>query len=325
MRLKNLGERKILEKIIFPYLDTEENELDIDDDAVAYIISAKKYLVVNIDTFVRKTDAPPQMNYFQMGVKTVIMAISDIVAKGAIPRWFLLSVVVPSDLDENELKEIIRGVKKTCEEYNVSFSGGDLGEADDVILTGVALGIASRVVPRNGARPGDTVWSTGEFGLTGAALHYLLKGGQGGNIIDRLKEAFFYPRIDVRVGSIISRIASSSMDSSDGLAITLNTIARKSGVKITLDRIPIAKEALSYAKYNNINPLSLALYGGEEFEIIFTVSNLSDREVLRIFDDMGLKPPIRIGIVEKGSGVFYKEMEIPEKGWEHFTTQGESE
>lgn len=324
LKLKELGERKILEKIVFPYLDVNANPLGLDEDAVAFKLADERYLIINVDTFVRKTDAPPQMNYYEMGFKVVVMTISDLLAKGAIPSFLLLSISAPPDLSDNELESIVMGVKAACERYRAYFLGGDLGAADDIILTGIGVGFSSKLIPRNGATPGDTVWATGMFGLTGAALHHFLKEGHAPKtLLSTITGAYFYPPLSVEDGMAISKIAVAAMDSSDGLAVTLNTIARMSKVRIELETIPIAKEALEYAKINKIDPYELALFAGEEFEIIFTVRDLADNEVIKIFQECNARTPIKIGRVVEGSGVYFRGMKIPERGWEHFLGENE--
>ncbi len=321
MRLKDLGERRVLNDIIFKYLDREENILGIDEDAVAYKLPDGQFLVVNVDTFVKSTDAPPLMTFYYMGVKTVIMTLSDLMAKGAIPKYFLLSASLPSDLKVEDLEQILSGVKDTCYKFNVKFSGGDLGSAPDVILTGIGIGYARRLLNRSSAEPGDYVWVTGYFGLTGAALHYLLKQGRVLNkkVLNKIIDYFLNPPICLNDGLAVSSVAKAAMDSSDGLAITLWTIAKQSKVKIVIEKLPLTREVIKYALWNNLDPRDLVFYGGEEFEIVFT-SSLPEEEIINNFKKLGARIPIRIGVVEEGSGVFFNGKLLENKGWEHLTT-----
>jgi thiamine-monophosphate kinase len=111
------------------------------------------------------------------------------------------------------------------------------------------------------------------------------------------------------------------MDSSDGLAYTLNELSKSSNLCFKIYNIPIAKEAIEFAKLNSLNPEELALYGGEEYEIVFTVKKDKWNEVLEIAKNKKFEI-IKIGEVFPGRGVFLvknsKEIEIPYKGWEHF-------
>lgn len=320
MKIYELGEREVLERVIFPLLDKNINELDIDEDAVAIKLDDSHFLVINTDTFVKKTDAPALMEYRQMGIRVVTMSVSDLFAKGALPKGFLLAASVPAYLDLDSFREIILGIKDACKKYNMSFLGGDLGGADDVVLTGIAFGFSERIIRRDSARPSDTVWVTGDFGISGAALHYMLnKGKAEEHIISCILDKYFNPQISLSDAKGLIRCASAAMDSSDGLAITLHTLARKSKVKIVLDKIPLNSVVIEYAKLNKADPIKFALYGGEEFEIVFTVRNMNDNEVIKIFKKHGARKPIKIGKIEKGEGVFYGNKRIEERGWQHFT------
>lgn len=318
IRLRDLGERKILRDIVFNYLDTNENELGIDEDAVAIKLD-DEYLVVNVDTFVESTDAPPRMTRYQMGYRVVIMTISDLISKGALPKFILISISAPKDLKKEDLRELLSGIKDACNKFEASYLGGDLGASEDLVLTGVGFGTTRKLIHRNTALPGDTVWVTGPFGISGAALHYLIHGGKGNrNLVRQILRNYFFSRLSLNEGKAIQEIATAAMDSSDGLAITLNTLAEQSKVMIELNRLPVSKLAVEYADSNNINLIDLVFFSGEEFEIIFTVRDLSDSKVMAIFKKNNARPPIKIGVVKEGRGVFYQGKKIPYKGWEHF-------
>ncbi|MHA1616467.1 MAG: thiamine-phosphate kinase [Candidatus Njordarchaeales archaeon] len=316
VKISELGERYLLRAIIFPNLTISREFLD--EDAVI-IEDNRKFIVINADTFVRSTDAPPGMSFRDMGYKTVAMSVSDVIAKGAKPLGFLLTISVPQETYLEDFEELIKGVREACDELGIKYLGGDLGGSDDLVLTGICVGTTRRVVLRGGARPGDYVWVTGEFGYTGVALHYLLHKGREVEGIEEAIQFFKRPRIKVRVNEILREIATAAMDSSDGLAITLDSIARASHVSIILERLPIAKIAIDYAKANELNPEELALYAGEEFEIVFTTSaDLPPQEVVEIFKQKGLNEPLLIGKVHEGEGIFYKGARIKIAGWEHF-------
>ncbi|MHA1665144.1 MAG: thiamine-phosphate kinase [Candidatus Njordarchaeales archaeon] len=315
MKLKDLGERALLQKL-FKLLDN--NPLGINEDAIAALTSSKRYTIVNIDSFVKSTDAPEGMSFYHMGIKTVTMTVSDILSKGAKPEIFILSVVAPSSTELYNFNQVFKGIRDACNFYFIKFLGGDLNSGDDLILTGVAIGYTDSIIRRDGARPGDLVWSTGRFGNSGAALHYLLSSGKPIPEINSILESFFAPKIDPKIFLPISRIATAGMDSSDGLAITLNTIAEMSNVKIIIENLPASEYSITYARKNSLNYEDLVLFGGEEFEIIFTTRNLTAQEVKKQFTIVGCKPPILIGRVKSGYGVYYKDTVIPSRGWEHF-------
>lgn len=316
-KISDLDEFLIIEKIL-KYL--HENPLGKNEDAIAWKIN-DLYIIVNIDSLVRKTDVLPVMTPEDIGRKLVIMTCSDVIAKGGIPKIFLASGLFPGDESIDYLLRIVKGIRDTCDEYEIKYVGGDLGEAEDIILSGVALGLAKKLLKRSGLKPGDLVWTTGEFGLTGAAFHYVLFNGRRIKNMNRILESVKKPKLRLDEAKVIFQIATASMDSSDGLAITLNEMARMSNVKIIIEQIPLAKEVLEYAKENNLNPLSLAFFAGEEFELVFGTRGMSEEEVIEYFKSYKLKEPFLIGRVESGSGVFYKNRRIERKGWSHFANE----
>ena len=198
------------------------------------------HVVVNVDTFVRETDWLPGMTEAQAGRKTAVMALSDIVAKGAKPLATLLSLCVPADFDAIAAQELVRGFSQYCVKAGIPFIGGDVGTSNDVVLTGVAIGIAppKGIVPRGGAKAGDAIMVTGEFGLTSTAFKVLLDGKKADDDLkSRAIGAAYRPDIHFGFVSALAEkgLVSASMDSSDGLGITLHTIAEQSGVSIMVD------------------------------------------------------------------------------------------
>lgn len=314
MKLRDIGEIRLIEHYIYPYIQSEFRN----EDAFFLEIIPNKFMIVNVDTFVRLTDAPRQMTYYHMGWKAVIMTISDIVAKGGKPRFFMLSVVAPANLDADFFAEAIRGVSEACNMHKCLYVGGDLNKGLDFELTGIAIGFSERIIRRNTIKVGDAVWITGEFGYTGVALHYLLKNGHKVSGIDHALEKFFKPKINLLLSEGLKKVASAAMDSSDGLIMSLYQLAYASGVKIILnDKIPIPPLVERYAKANNLDPMDLIFYGGEEFEVVFT-SSLPDDQIINLFRQLGLPKPYRIGRAEKGLGVYYRGEKVDKRGWQHF-------
>ncbi len=316
MKISELGERKVLE-LLKQFIDA--NELHIDDDAVAYKMG-NKYIIINIDTIIGRMDILPGTTPYQIGMKTVTMTTSDIVAKGGKPIFFLTSIGVNRNTQISFLQEIERGIKETCEKYNMKFFGGDLNESDDLVISGVTVGVTDKIISRKGASQNETVWVTGPFGYSGAAFHYLLNEGDATPKLKEIIRKTIEKELTVKDGTIIKNIATSSMDSSDGLAITLNTLSEINNIRIDIDYLPIPDCVKEYAKENGLNPEELALYAGEEFEVVFT-SNKPDDEIIQRFKENNLPVPIKIGKTKEGKGVYYKGVKVEARGWEHFKSK----
>ncbi|MEM0232285.1 MAG: thiamine-phosphate kinase [Candidatus Methanomethylicaceae archaeon] len=325
MKVSNLGERKIIE-LIWSIMEKDGhllNQLMPPPDDASAIKFNKNYFILKTDMFVKMTDAPKGMRPEHMGYKVVTMNISDMAAKGARPIAFMFSLGLPRNYSIKNLKRLIIGISKKAKEYGVKILGGDVGESKDLIISGFVFGIAKKIIKRSGASPGDIIAVTGNFGDTAAAYKILLEGYKAPKKLRRiLCKKIYNPEARLNLGIKLAEanIVSSSMDSSDGLAFTLNELSKSSNVCFKIYNIPISKEAMEFAKLHSLDPINLALYGGEEYEIVFTIKKDYWEEALKIAKENKCNL-IKIGEVERGKGViFVKESEeiiIPSKGWEH--------
>lgn len=323
MKAFEIGERKIID-IIWSILEKDNHLLDQvlphPDDASAIKLN-DYYILLKTDMLVRKTDIPKRMRMEKIGSKVIVMNTSDMISKGAKPLAFLYSLGIPRNFSIKKLKSIIIGMSKKAKDYGIKILGGDLGEADDLIISGFLIGISKRIIKRSGANIGDIIATTGRFGNTSASYKILLEGFYAPrNLRRKICKSIYEPNAKINFLSICDYVTS-SMDSSDGLAYTLNELSKSSNLCFKIYNIPIAKEAIEFAKLNSLNPEELALYGGEEYEIVFTVKKDKWNEVLEIARNKKFEI-IKIGEVFPGRGVFLvknsKEIEIPYKGWEHF-------
>lgn len=248
-------------------------------DDVATLPSSRGRLVLKADMLVGRTDVPPGMTWRQAGRKAVAMCVSDFAAKGVSPQALMVSLGLPRSLGEKGIRALAAGFRDGIEEWSLHLVGGDTNEADDVIVDCILAGFTDRVVGRGGASPGELVVVTGEFGTTSAGLKILLKGARSapGFRREALKNVY-RPSPRLRTGLALRDLLSAGMDSSDGLAICLHTIAEASEVGIRIDRLPYARELEKFASDNNYAVDELVLYGGEEYEIVGTVPRNEIRE-----------------------------------------------
>ena len=127
--------------------------------------------------------------------------------------------------------------------------------------------------------------------------------------------------VDAGVALAASGAATSSMDSSDGLAISLHDMSRSSGLGYVVERVPVAEEAREFARIHGLSPTDLALYGGEEYELVFTIKPDGLAEARRALEVAGSKL-IEIGRVVPGKSITYVEdgveKPVASGGWEHF-------
>jgi len=324
--LEALGEKRIIQ-LIWEYLDLMPDlALDLGDDVSAINIGGGRIAVLKTDMLVGETDVPPGMSLRQAARKAVVMSVSDFAAKGVKPLAMLVSLGLPRSLSENDIRDIGAGLGDAAREYSTYIIGGDTNEASDLIISCSLLGFSSegRVVSRSGAKPGDIVAVTGEFGKTSAGLKILLEGlSAPKEIAKKLKEAVFIPRARLSEGLALSEagVLSASIDSSDGLAMSLYELSDASNVGFIIDHVPIAEEAVRFADIHGFDPYDLGLYGGEEYELIVTVRPQLWEAAERAIADVG-GTLIRIGRVIREKRIELRTngeiRDIERRGWEHF-------
>jgi thiamine-monophosphate kinase len=165
---------------------------------------------------------------------------------------------------------------------------------------------------------------TGSFGDTAAALKILVGGVKVPPEMKRaLSKSIYMPKAKLNTGLAVAGAlsATSSMDSSDGLAFTLNEMAKASNVGFVIDSLPISDSAKKFARFTKLDPKDLALFGGEEYEIVYTIKREKWEDAQNAAKMAGGKLT-EIGKVVRGSRVVLKsdsgEFVVPPKGWEHF-------
>jgi thiamine-monophosphate kinase len=324
---KELGERKIIE-IIRECLEQMPNmPIPFGDDASAVDMGHGKLAVINMDMLVGKTDVPKTMSLWQAARKAVIMNISDLAAKGAQPIALLASIGVPPSMTETDIQQIGKGLNAGAREYNAYILGGDTNEASDLIISCMALGVCSKhhLIKRSGAKPGDYVAVTGSFGKPASGLKILMDGlsapEDSGELVDSV--LMLKARVKEGVALAQSKAATASIDSSDGLAWSLHEISQASNVGFLIDNLPVAPAAEKFAEIYGFDPVELALYGGEEYELLVTIKPKLWQEAKKAVENVG-GSLIKVGRVTEEKQLLLqtgeKLVSIEARGWEHFKT-----
>jgi thiamine-monophosphate kinase len=197
--------------------------------------------------------------------------------------------------------------------------GGDTNAADDLIIDCIMAGFAYKIIRRNNAKEGDLVITTGLFGYTSIGLKILLEDAYAKNSLKRKAiNSILMPKPRVEFLKIANYI-NASMDSSDGLASTLNELSIASNKRLIIDNIPSSSEVYEFASANNYDPEELIFDGGEEYEIVATLSEEYIGEVRKIVDIH------IIGEVREGRGVYIKTnsrfKKLKRKGFIHLSNR----
>ena len=248
-----------------------------------------------------------------MGWKAMVANVSDIAAVGGQPCCAVVTVAGP--LGSIDFDLLYDGLTAASAAYGCPIVGGDLSSSATLVVSVAIVGDAGRQLPapvlRSGGRPGDTIFVTGPLGSSAAGLR-LLQTGRVSEAPD-LVLAHRRPRARLDEGTA-ARVsgATAMIDVSDGLAADLRHIADGSGVGVVLDRVPVA---IGVNRVSN-DAESLALGGGEDYELLFTAP---DPDLVEsTFAERGLGTPLRIGRCtdaprERRLG----DGDLPVAGWEH--------
>ncbi len=298
MLIKNIGEFGLIERIK-KLIKTDASVVKGPGDDCAVIkFSKDKYMLFTSDMIVEGVDFTGKDRPYLIGRKAIAVSVSDIAACAGLPRYCLVSLAMPQNSPVEFIDKLIKGMLSVAKKYGINIVGGDLSRSKQLTIDVSMLGIVEKknLVLRSGAKIGDIIFVTGKLG--GSIL------GKHLRFIPRLKEARFLVK-NFRVNSMI--------DISDGLACDLGHILEESstGAIIYEDLIPISQQA------RNLND---ALYGGEDFELLFTVSAYEAKKLYRK-KLTGFKP---IGeIVDKKYGLRLvdkrsRDKIIKPKGFQHF-------
>ncbi len=322
----DVGERGIIEIMLWHITPMPGMPIPFWDDVMAISLGDGRAVVLNTDMLVWSTDVPEGMTHRQAARKAVVMNFSDLGAKGVRPTAFLSNLALPRDIPVEAVEELARGFEEGAREYGGYVIGGDTNEADDIIISGVAIGIADEgiLIKREGAEPGDVLATTGYFGDTAAAFKMLLEGYEAPKELgESILGSVYTPRARVEEGVALAEAgaATSSIDSSDGLARSLYDLSRSSGLGFKSTQLPISQNARGFAEHNDLDPGALALYGGEEYELVFTVSPEKLGEAKDALRKVGCTL-IEIGKATEEKEIIHVEdgisRPIERGGWDHF-------
>jgi thiamine-monophosphate kinase len=233
-------------------------------------------------------------------------------------------MALPASLEVAAFDQIVDGLLALAARYGVTLIGGNITRTPGpMVLDVTAIGTVHRrkVLTRAGARVGDEVYVTGSLGDAAIGLMRL----QNDHTDTGSAAKYLRPDPRVRAGLLLgrNRAATSCMDLSDGLADGVRQIAQASSVGIALDaaQIPITAEAMEWMSQHKQDPIDLALRGGDDFELIFTVRPRQTGRLRAVRRHLGDLPITRIGVVTRAPRLLVKdghrERELPE-GYEHF-------
>lgn len=223
------------------------------------------------------------MDFETIGKKALLVNISDIAAMGGVPWFYFVSIAVPPDLSEKNLLLLNKGMQAVAAEYDMVLAGGDTTSSKGKLFISVTI-IGSvdkgKAVYRKGARPKDGIYISGSLGGSRVGMGLLAKGIRGKNAEELLRRHLLpAPRMNLGAWLAEHSLASSMIDVSDGLISDLGHIADLNGVGyiIYANKIPEAAQMGKFAARLKLNVMEAKLTGGEEYELLFTMSEEQEK------------------------------------------------
>jgi thiamine-monophosphate kinase len=299
--------------------------LGIGDDAALLPQTSGQETVLSCDWFLEGTHFLPNRHPpDSVGWKCLARAVSDLVAMGARPRCFLLSLALPARLSGKWLERFLGGLKAASENLNCPAAGGDTTRRDEVLINVTAVGECpmGSAILRSGAKPGDSIFVSGRLGQAAYGLRVVETSKRAINPRDPRLHRHLYPELRLKLGSWLARerLATAMMDLSDGLSSDLGKLCQASrvGARIETERIPTPR--FSPLPGRDYDELSLALDGGDDYELLFTVSPDRCHEIPRRLFNTAIT---FLGHIRRGKGVFIvngegRALPLAGSGWDPF-------
>ncbi|MGB0390336.1 MAG: thiamine-phosphate kinase [Salibacteraceae bacterium] len=340
--LDELGEFGLIDTLTKGFEIKQKSTIHGVGDDAAVLNYGEEQVVVSTDMLVEGVHF--DVTYVplkHLGYKAVVVNLSDIYAMNATPRQITFSMAVSSRYSVEALEEIYAGVKLACEFYNVDLVGGDTTSSlKGLVLSVTALGTASaeKIVKRSGAKENDLICVSGDLGAAYMGLQVLerekavfrenpsMQPDMSGNEYVLERQLKPEARKDViKALSEMRILPTAMMDISDGLASELMHICKQSevGAQIYEDKLPVDYQTYKVAEDFNFNATTAALNGGEDYELIFTISQ-KDFEVVKGIPGIAIIGHIAdkeagVSMVARGEQV----VELQAQGWNAFKNKSE--
>jgi thiamine-monophosphate kinase len=335
--ISTLGEFGLIDRIASQFtIRRSETLTGIGDDA-AVLDYGKDRIIVTTDLLVEGIHF--DLMYYplkHLGYKAAVVNLSDICAMNGIPKHITVSVALSNRFSLEAVDELYAGIRAACEAYNVDLIGGDTSaslKGLTISVTAIGSADADRITYRSGAKVGDILCVTGDLGAAYLGLQILEREKQvylaNPDMQPELSERKYLVgrqlKPEARMEAVeyflkTNLIPTAMIDVSDGLASDLMHICKASGVGAYIEeaQVPIHEEARMQAMDFRLDPITCALHGGEDYELLFSVDP-KDLDKVRFMDSVYI-----IGeITKKEDGIKLHTTggqihEITAQGWTHF-------
>ena len=255
----------------------------IGDDAAVFNFGSRP-TIITVDTQVERVHFRRDLiSFVDVGRRAMVAAASDVWAMAAMPSASTVALTLPADLSEQHFQELIEGLAGAASATGARVIGGNLSRGEALSVTTTVFGLPiERPVTRSGARVGDAVYVTGTLGA--AALGFAILDAKRTDLehAEHFIERWRRPPINGWAAKTLAALATAAVDVSDGCLQDLEHVCAASGVGAMLhaDTLPTAPGHAIASRALGLDPLELALAGGEDYELLFTAPTSSDAEAI---------------------------------------------
>ncbi len=324
------GEQALIKRIQSTIKTSSEVIVGIGDDAAIIKSPKNKNIAITTDMLTEDTHFSLSTHTAeQIGRKSAVSNISDIAAMGATPKHMLISLAIPKTTTVEFIDSLYKGITKETNKHKINIIGGDITSSKKGALTiSITLtGETGTEIRRSGAKPGDILMVTGDLGKSAAGLHLLRHNPKISKKSEQaLKKAHLEPDHRLKESQTLKKTGciTSMNDISDGLATETKEICEASqvGAVIYKDRIPTSPATDELLKKISKDTKETALYGGEDFELLFTAKEQDTKKIIdTLKKQTGTKATI-IGKITKEKEIYLvdknKKTELKKTGYDHF-------
>ncbi|BAQ34289.1 thiamine-phosphate kinase [Dehalococcoides sp. THU3] len=332
MKVSDIGECQLIDKLNNllhqkSAVNTPAREnliIDIGDDAAVFL--PQGYQLVTVDSLIENVHFNRNMLcWADLGYKAMAINMSDIAAMGGVPQYAIVNIDLPPDTLVSSVTDCYNAMYSLAEKYQIAIIAGDTNQSSIINLAVTLLGSVenpNRLLTRNAAQAGQKIAVTGYLGSAAAGLDMLLNQTK---VPDESREIFYrsFYRPEPRINEarlLVKEGVRCCIDISDGLVIDLGHVLRQSRVsaRIDLGKLPLHPSLrLCYP----LQAQNMALYGGEDYELLFTAS-------AEVIEQISVQSPIPVTVIGEIIPGKPEELRLMDKdgralqpgknGWEHF-------
>jgi thiamine-monophosphate kinase len=270
--------------------------LGMGDDAALFRPKPRHEIVLTCDWFLEGTHFlrekhPPDA----VGWKCLARAVSDVAAMGGVPRCFLLSLTLPETHTGRWLDLFLGGLRRASHKFQCLLAGGDTTRRREILINVTVVGEvrAGSAVLRSGARADDIIYVSGRLGEAELGRWIMRQSEAAASKKNTLTRKHLYPEPRLALGQWLVKkgLASAMMDLSDGLSSDLPRLCAASAVGVVLEKVKIPQvQTPDLAPKHGRDPLQLALHGGDDYELVFTVPPRKAKLLPKSFRGVRLTP-----------------------------------